>query len=324
MTFIRPRRNRKNNASRSLMRENILTTNDLIAPLFVIDGKDEMVEVSSMPGIFRYSRDKLLKEVKELDELGIKCVSLFPALDDSLKDKYATESKNPDGLLQKTIKDIKNAFPDMLIMTDVAMDPYSSDGHDGLVSDNGEILNDETLDILVEMSLNQARAGSDIIGPSDMMDGRVGAIRKALESEGFSNTQIMSYTAKYASSFYGPFRDALDSAPKSGDKKTYQMDFHNVTEAIREIKCDEAEGADILMVKPGISYLDVIKEMKSHTSLPIAAYNVSGEYAMVKAASEKGWIDGDAVAYEMLVSFKRAGADMILSYFSKEIAKTLR
>lgn len=324
MTFIRPRRNRKSNAARSLMRENILTVNDLIAPLFVIDGKDEMVEVSSMPGIFRYSRDKLLKEVKELDELGIKCVSLFPALDDSLKDKYATESKNPDGLLQKTIKDIKNAFPDMLIMTDVAMDPYSSDGHDGLVSDNGEILNDETLDILVEMSLNQARAGSDIIGPSDMMDGRVGAIRKALESEGFINTQIMSYTAKYASSFYGPFRDALDSAPKFGDKKTYQMDFHNVTEAIREIKCDEAEGADILMVKPGISYLDVIKEMKAHTSLPIAAYNVSGEYAMVKAASEKGWIDGDAVAYEMLVSFKRAGADMILSYFSKEIAKTLR
>ncbi len=318
--FNRPRRNRKNASIRSLIRENSLGVDDLIAPLFIIDGKNKSEEVSSMPGIKRYSMDLLLKEVKELHDLGIKCVSLFPALDDSLKDKHASESKNPDGLLQRTIKEIKNKFPEMLIMTDVAMDPYSSDGHDGLVDENGNILNDETLDILVEMSLNQAQAGSDIIGPSDMMDGRVMAIRSALEEEGFNNTLIMSYTAKYASAFYGPFRDALDSAPKSGDKKTYQMDFHNSTEALREIHADEAEGADILMVKPGISYLDVIRDMKSSTSLPVAAYNVSGEYAMVKAADEKGWIDGDAVAYEMLVSFKRAGADMILSYFSKEMA----
>ncbi len=307
------------------MRENTLTVDDLIAPLFLIEGKDEKVAVESMPGIYRYSRDLLLKEVGELAELGIKCVSLFPALDDKLKDKIASESKNPNGLLQLAIKDIKNSYPEMLVMTDVAMDPYSSDGHDGIVDDKtGQILNDETLNILVEMALNQARAGSDIIGPSDMMDGRVGAIREALEEEGFVNTMIMSYTAKYASSFYGPFRDALDSAPKSGDKKTYQMDFHNSIEASREIVLDELEGADILMVKPGISYLDVIKDMRAQTSLPVAAFNVSGEYAMVKAAAEKGWIDGEGVAYEMLVSFKRAGADMILSYFSKEIAKKIR
>jgi porphobilinogen synthase len=306
------------------MRETTLTVDDLIAPLFVIDGNDKIDPIESMPGYARLSRDLLVKETKALWDMGIKCVSLFPALDDSFKDKFATESKNPDGLLQKTIKDIKNAVPEMLIMTDVAMDPYSSDGHDGLVDDKtGEILNDETLDILAAMSLAQAEAGSDIIGPSDMMDGRVGRIRAALDESGFTNTLIMSYTAKYASSFYGPFRDALDSAPKAGDKKTYQMDFANRAEAIREIKLDEAEGADILMVKPGISYLDVIKDMKDHTTLPVAAYNVSGEYSMVKAAAERGWLDGDKIALEMLTSFKRAGADMILTYFSKEVAQML-
>ncbi len=324
LNLKRPRRNRKNDSIRALIRENSLTTNDLIAPLFLIDGKDKRVPIESMPGFSRLSGDLLLKEVKELWQMGIKCVSLFPALDDSFKDKFATESKNPNGLLQQTIKDIKNAIPEMLIMTDVAMDPYSSDGHDGLVDDKtGEILNDETLDILSAMALNQAQAGSDIIGPSDMMDGRIRAIRETLDSEGFSNTLIMAYTAKYASYFYGPFRDALDSAPKSGDKKTYQMDYHNVKEAIREIKLDEEEGADILMVKPGISYLDVIKEMKANTTLPVAAYNVSGEYSMVKAASERGWLDGDMVALEMLTSFKRAGADMILTYFVRDVIKYL-
>ncbi|WP_419171950.1 porphobilinogen synthase [Halobacteriovorax sp.] len=318
---IRPRRNRKNHAMRSLMRETILTVDDLIMPLFIVEGKDKIIPVDSMPGINRFSRDLIVKEVKELWNLGVKCVSLFPALDDSIKDRLATESKNPDGLLQKTIKDIKDACPDMLIMTDVAMDPYSSDGHDGIVCEKtGEILNDETLDILSAMALSQAQAGSDIIGPSDMMDGRVGHIRETLDSEGFHKTQIMSYTAKYASAFYGPFRDALDSAPKAGDKKTYQMDPANLTEALREIELDEAEGADILMVKPGISYLDVIAKMKERTNLPVAAYNVSGEYAMVKAAAEKGWIDGEAVSLEMLTSFKRAGCDMILTYFAKECA----
>ncbi|MFG1484145.1 porphobilinogen synthase [Halobacteriovorax sp. HFRX-2_2] len=318
---IRPRRNRKNHAMRSLMRETTLTVDDLIMPLFVIDGQNQTVPVTSMPGINRYSRDLIVREVKELWNLGIKCVSLFPALDDSIKDRFATESKNPNGLLQQTIKDIKNACPDMLIMTDVAMDPYSSDGHDGLVCEKtGEILNDETLDILAAMALAQAQAGSDIIGPSDMMDGRIAVIREALDSDSFTNTQIMSYTAKYASAFYGPFRDALDSAPKAGDKKTYQMDPANTIEALREIELDEAEGADILMVKPGISYLDIIAKMKERTNLPVAAYNVSGEYAMVKAAAQNGWVDGDAVAMEMLTSFKRAGCDMILTYFAKEVA----
>ncbi|EQC50881.1 porphobilinogen synthase [Bacteriovorax sp. DB6_IX] len=322
LNLSRPRRNRKSHAIRSLMRETTLTSDDLIAPLFIIDGKDKIDPIESMPGYARLSRDLIVKEAQELWSMGIKCVSLFPALDDSFKDKFATESKNPDGLLQRTIKDIKNALPEMLIMTDVAMDPYSSDGHDGLVDDKtGEILNDETLDILAAMAIAQAEAGSDIVGPSDMMDGRVGRIRLALDESSFTNTLIMSYTAKYASSFYGPFRDALDSAPKAGDKKTYQMDFSNRAEAIREIRLDESEGADILMVKPGISYLDVIKDMKDNTHLPVAAYNVSGEYSMVKAAAERGWLDGEKVALEMLTSFKRAGADMILTYFSKEVAR---
>ena len=320
----RPRRNRINSGVRDLVRENLLTSADLIAPLFVIEGEDQLIPVDSMPGQYRMSIDLLVKKVKSLEKIGIRCVSLFPALDDSLKNSKGSESLNPDGLFQRAIKEVKNACPDMLVMSDVALDPYSSDGHDGVVDpQTGEILNDETLDILAGMAVNRARAGSDIIGPSDMMDGRVAVIRKALDESGYNKTSIMSYTAKYCSSFYGPFRDALDSAPKSGDKKTYQMDPSNVREAIRETKLDEAEGADILMVKPGLPYLDVIRAMRENTSLPIAAYNVSGEYAMVKAADEKGWIDGEAVMVEMLTSFKRAGADMILTYFAEDTAKLL-
>jgi porphobilinogen synthase len=305
----RPRRNRINPAVRDLVRENLLTTADLIAPLFVIEGKDQLIPVESMPGQYRMSIDLMVEKVRTLQKMGIRCVSLFPALEDSLKDSKGTESLNPDGLFQRAIKEVKNACPDMLVMTDVALDPYSSDGHDGIVDPKtGEILNDETLEILAGMAVNQACAGSDIIGPSDMMDGRVSAIRTALDENGFKNTSIMSYTAKYCSSFYGPFRDALDSAPKSGDKKTYQMDFSNVREAIRETKLDEA---------------DVIRAMRENTTLPISVYNVSGEYAMVKAADEKGWIDGEAVMMEMLTSFKRAGADMILTYFAEDTARLL-
>ena len=324
MIISRPRRNRYREGVRKLVRENSLSVNDLIAPLFVIDGTNTEIPVASMPGQSRFSIDLLVKEVKELHLLGVPGVSLFPALDDSLKNSTATESYNDDGLFQRAIKEVKNACPDMIVMTDVAMDPYSSDGHDGLVDPKtGEILNDETLDILAKMSISQAKAGSDIIGPSDMMDGRVAYIRDALDDEGFTKTSIMSYTAKYASAFYGPFRDALDSAPKSGDKLTYQMDYANSREAIRETHMDEFEGADILMVKPGLSYLDIIAKMREHTTLPIAAYNVSGEYAMVKAAAEKGWIDGEKIMLEMLMSFKRAGSDMILTYFAKEAAKII-
>jgi porphobilinogen synthase len=322
---IRPRRNRKNMAIRSMIKETTLLPRNIIAPLFVVDGKGRKEEISSMPGVFRYSVDLLLKEVKELFDLGIPCVSLFPAFDDSLKDPLGTESFNPDSFYQKAIYEIKALIPEMLVMTDVALDPYSSDGHDGVVDKKtGEILNDQTLEILAKMAITQATSGADIIGPSDMMDGRVGVIRKALEVEGFSNTLIMSYTAKYASSFYGPFRDALDSAPKSGDKKTYQMDYCNRKEALREMRLDEKEGADILMVKPGLAYLDVIRDLKENSDLPIAAYNVSGEYAMVMAASEKGWLDHNLVMLEMLTSFRRAGADMILTYFAKSFAKIIQ
>lgn len=320
----RPRRNRKNESMRSLMRENAVTPKDLIAPLFVIEGKGKREEILSMPGYARLSLDLIVEEAKVLWSLGVPCVSLFPALSDSVKDSKATESTNPDGLYQRTIGSLKEALPDMLVMTDVALDPYSSDGHDGYVDPKtGEILNDESLDILSKMAVAQAKAGSDIIGPSDMMDGRVGAIRKSLDEEGYSQTSIMSYTAKYASHFYGPFREALDSAPKSGDKKTYQMDYSNSEEAIREAILDQEEGADILMVKPGLPYLDVISQLKRVSHLPIAAYNVSGEYSMIKAAAEKGWLDGEKVMIESLTAFKRAGADMVLTYFAKEMAKHL-
>jgi porphobilinogen synthase len=319
---IRPRRNRKNEAIRSLIRETIVTPDDLIAPLFVLGGKDIKDPISSMPGQFRYSVDNLVREVKELYNLGIKCVSLFPAIEESLKDSWAKESTNPEGLYPHAIKAVKDACPDMVVMTDVAMDPYSSDGHDGFVDPKtGEIINDQTLEILASMAVTQAQAGSDIIGPSDMMDGRVGYIRSALDQESFNNVSIMSYSSKYASNFYGPFRDALDSAPKSGDKKTYQMDFSNSREAIREALLDEQEGADILMVKPGLPYLDIIAKIREVSQLPIAAYNVSGEYAMIKAANEKGWLDGEKCMVEMLTSFKRAGCDMILTYFAREMAE---
>ena len=320
----RPRRNRKSNAIRNMVRENYLTRHDLIAPLFLIDGKDTKIEVSSMPGQYRFSLDLLLKEIGELKELGIETICLFPAIEEKLKSRDAKEALNFDGLYYRALREIKNKFPEMMIMTDIALDPYSSDGHDGLVDkETGEVLNDATLEILNQMAILQAKAGADILGPSDMMDGRIGSIRDALDSEGYANVSIMSYCAKYASSFYGPFRDALDSAPKAGDKKTYQMDPANKREAIREALLDEAEGADILMVKPGLPYLDIIQTLREHSTLPISAYNVSGEYAMIKAAGEKGWIDEKSAMMEMLLSFKRAGCDTILTYFAKDAAQLI-
>jgi len=274
-----------------------------------------------MPGIYRLSQDLMLKEIESCLKLGITTFDIFPALEDSLKDKRATESLNKKGLYLSTIREIKKRLPEAVIMTDVAMDPYSSDGHDGFVK-NGQVLNDETLEILAKMAVAQAEAGADIIGPSDMMDGRVGYIREALDEHDFSDVSIMSYTAKYASAFYGPFREALDSAPKFGDKKTYQMDPANSKEALKEADLDYQEGADFLMVKPAMAYLDVIKLLNENFTLPIAAYNVSGEYAMIKAAAQKGWIDGDRARDELLLSIKRAGASVILSYFAKEFAES--
>jgi porphobilinogen synthase len=316
----RPRRNRKHAAIRNMVQETTVTVDNLILPLFLIDGKNKKTEVSSMPGIFRRSPDLLYKEIEECLKLGITTFDLFPGLADNLKDKKATESLNKKGLYLSTLREVKKKFPEAIIMTDVAMDPYSSDGHDGYVK-NGKILNDETLEILAKMAVAQAEAGADIIGPSDMMDGRVGFIREALDENGFTDVSIMSYTAKYASAFYGPFRDALDSAPKFGDKKTYQMNPANSKEALIEADLDFNEGADFLMVKPALSYLDVIKLLNDNFNLPIAAYNVSGEYAMVKAAAAKGWIDGDRARDEILLSIKRAGASVILTYFAKEFAQ---
>jgi porphobilinogen synthase len=316
---IRPRRNRINASMRSLVQENQVSVNDLIMPLFVIEGEGHKIEVPSMPNIYRFSLDTLAKEVAELWDLGIKAVALFPAIDDSLKDSIATESLNPKGLFQRAIKTVKNTCPEMLTICDVAMDPYSSDGHDGFV-ENAEIINDKTLPILAEMAVAQAQAGADIIAPSDMMDGRVSVIREALDQAGFSNVGILAYTAKYASAFYGPFRDALDSAPKAGDKKTYQMNPANTREALREAELDTAEGADMIMVKPGLAYLDVVQTLAQNSQLPIAVYNVSGEYAMLQAAAEKGWLDYRSTVCETLMSFKRAGADIILSYHAKEFA----
>ena len=315
----RPRRNRQSSAIRDIIQETNLTTNDLLFPLFLIEGNNKKIEVSSMPGIFRYSLDLLLKEINACVSLGIKSFAVFPCLPEDKKDKYATESANKEGLYIKALEKIKTEFPDIAIMTDVAMDPYSSDGHDGIV-ENGRILNDETLDILGKMAVAQAEVGADIIGPSDMMDGRVGHIRNMLDQNGHTNTSIMSYTAKYASAYYGPFRDALDSAPKFGDKKTYQMNPANSREAILEADLDFYEGADFMMVKPALAYLDIIKLLKDNYHIPISAYNVSGEYAMVKAAGLKGWIDEEKVIAETLLSMKRAGADVILTYHAKEFA----
>lgn len=318
--YRRPRRNRKSQVIRDMVEETSVSVNDLIFPVFLIDGKNKKTEVESMPGIFRLSADLLLKEVEECMRLGIRAFDIFPAVEDQFKDAHATRSYDPDFFYLKALKEVKKQFPEACIMTDVAMDPYSSDGHDGLVKD-GKILNDETLDILGKMALAQAATGIDIIGPSDMMDGRVGYIRQLLDKNGFADVSIMSYTAKYASGFYNPFRDALDSAPKFGDKKTYQMNPANSREALIEAELDTAEGADFLMVKPALAYLDIIAALKANSPLPVAAYNVSGEYSMVKAAALKGWLDGDRVMRECLLSIKRAGADVILTYFAKEFAR---
>lgn len=319
----RPRRNRKSQVIREMVEETRLSTKDFIFPLFLIEGSKQRSEVASMPGIYRNSLDLMLKEIEECLHLGINAFDIFPAYPDSKKDKFATESYNPDTFYLKAIREVKARFPEAVVMTDVAMDPYSSDGHDGLV-ENGKILNDATLEILGKMALAQAQAGADILGPSDMMDGRVGHIRQILDQNGFTAVSIMSYTAKYASAFYGPFRDALDSAPKMGDKKTYQMDPANYKEALIEAELDTQEGADFLMVKPALAYLDVIRLLKDHSNLPIAAYNVSGEYAMIKAAGEKGWLDPQRAMLESLLSIKRAGASVILSYFAKEYAEMVK
>lgn len=316
----RPRRNRKSQVIRDMVQENHLHASDFIFPLFIIDGNQKKTEVASMPGIFRYSIDNLLHEVESCLKLGLKSFDLFPNLEESLKDKTASESLNENGLYLTAIKQVKTYFPEACIVTDVAMDPYSSDGHDGFV-ENGEIINDKTLTILADMAVAQAQAGADIIAPSDMMDGRVQYIREALDENGFSNVSIMSYTAKYASAFYGPFRDALNSAPKFGDKKTYQMNPANQREALIEAALDTQEGADFLMVKPALAYLDVIKLLKDNFDLPIAAYNVSGEYAMIKAAVQNGWLDEQRTIVETLTGMKRAGADIILTYHAKEVLK---
>jgi porphobilinogen synthase len=322
--LIRPRRNRQNEVIRSLIRETSLSPQHFIAPLFVVDGKDKRIPIKSMPGHSRLSIDHLIVEAKELYSLGVKTVALFPAINNDLKSQNAKEAYNDHGLNAHAIKAIKDSIPDMMVMGDIALDPYSSDGHDGLVDPkSGEILNDPTLELLAKQAICEAKAGVDIIGPSDMMDGRVAFLREALDREGFEHILIMSYTAKYASGYYGPFRDALDSAPKKGDKKTYQMDPANGTEALREAALDEAEGADILMVKPGLPYLDIIYRLKQNFTSPIAAYNVSGEYAMVKAAAQNGWIDHDKVVLETLTCFRRAGADVILTYHAKEAARLL-
>ncbi|GAA4359006.1 porphobilinogen synthase [Hymenobacter saemangeumensis] len=321
----RPRRNRKSQVIRDMVQEARLTTHDFIYPLFLMEGQNRTLEVKSMPGIHRFTADRIIDEIGQCVELGINAFAPFPGLSDAVKDRLARESANPDGLYLRTVADIKRQFPDVVLMTDVAMDPYSSDGHDGVVdAESGEILNDATLEILAQMALAQARAGADILGPSDMMDGRVGYIREVLDQNAFAHVSIMSYTAKYASAFYGPFRDALDSAPKRGDKKTYQMNPANKREALRELALDEQEGADMVMVKPALSYLDVIHAVKEKTNLPVTAYNVSGEYAMVKAAAQQGWLDGERTMMEVLLSIKRAGADAILTYFAKEAAAVLR
>ena len=319
----RPRRNRKHTWVRDMMRETTLGPEHLILPLFIFDGEGRQ-PIESMPGQARLGRSELIEEVGAALSDGIGAVVLFPAEKESLKTSDGAEAYNPEGLVPTSIRAIKAVYPEMIVVTDVALDPYSSDGHDGLVNADGTILNDETVEILVRQALVHAEAGADIIAPSDMMDGRVEAIRDALDESGHSQISIMSYTAKYASSFYGPFRDALDSAPKFGDKKTYQMDPANVREALREVDADEAEGADILMVKPAGPFLDVIRAVREHTNLPVAAYQVSGEYAMLKAASERGWLEEKKVVLESLLGIRRAGADVILTYFARDVARWLR
>jgi porphobilinogen synthase len=321
--LIRPRRNRVNAEIRGFLRETSVSAEHLVWPVFVQDGSKKETPISSMPGQARLSIDLLVERAKHARDLGVPAVALFPALDDSLKDPRGKESVNPTGLLQRAVGALKQAIPNLLVVTDVALDPYSSDGHDGVLID-GRIDNDVTVPILAAMAVAQAKAGADLVAPSDMMDGRVGAMRKALDESGFTNVGIMSYCAKYASAFYGPFREALDSAPRSGDKKTYQMDPANVREALREVRLDEAEGADWLMVKPGLPYLDVIRFVRQSTALPVAAYHVSGEYAMLKAAAQNGWLDYDKCLLESLVALRRAGADMIFTYAAVDAAKLLK
>lgn len=320
MQHIRPRRNRKSETIRNMVQETHVNLSDLIYPVFIVDGKKVKQEVHSLPGNYRWSIDLLLKEIEECIKLGIKSFILFPGVGEKLKDKTATYSYNKKNFYLTAITEIKKRFSEVCLISDVAMDPYSSDGHDGLVK-NGKIANDETLPILAKMAIAQAQAGIDIIGPSDMMDGRVGYLRDALDDEGFTEVSIMSYTAKYASAFYGPFRDALDSAPKKGDKKTYQMNPANKTEALREAELDTYEGADFLMVKPALHYLDVLQTIKYNTHLPVAAYHVSGECAMLIAACKNGWLDYNKAMPETLLSIKRAGADIILTYLAKDFAK---
>ncbi|MCL4783156.1 MAG: porphobilinogen synthase [Bryobacterales bacterium] len=320
---VRPRRNRRNAAIRGLMRETELSPAHLILPLFVTGGEDVRIPIGAMPGCFRLSVDHTVALARQAWELGVRALALFPALPDSVKDPRATESLNPNGLLQRTVRALKDALPDLVVITDVAMDPYSSDGHDGYLED-GQIINDVSLEILASMAVSQAQAGADYVAPSDMMDGRVGVLREALDEEGFTNTGILAYSAKYASSFYGPFREALDSAPRSGDKKTYQMDPANRREALREVLLDVAEGADIVMVKPAMPYLDVVAEVSAHVDVPVAAYQVSGEFAMIKAASQNGWLSEEAAVDESLIAIRRAGADMILTYFAMDYARRYR
>lgn len=323
----RNRRLRTNEAIRSLVRETTISPNDFLVPLFVVEGKGVKDEIPSMPNYYRYSLDLLEKEVKDLWNLGLKSVLLFVKVPDNLKDNQGKEALNPNGLMQRAIKTVKNVCPDMLVMTDVALDPYSIYGHDGII-ENGIIVNDATANFLAEMSISHAQAGANFVAPSDMMDGRILTIREALDNENFINTGIMSYSAKYASAFYGPFRDALDSAPVDmidipKDKKTYQMDYANRMEAIRETEMDIAEGADIVMVKPGLCYLDIVRDIKNTVNVPVAVYQVSGEYAMIKAAAEKGWLNHDAVMLEQTMAIKRAGADIITSYFAKDVVKLI-
>ena len=313
---------RQSQSVRSLVAETQLTPNDFIVPLFIDEGENVQTEISSMPNYYRRSLNLTVKEVKELRAMGLNSVLLFIKCRDERKDNKGTEALNPDGLMQRSIKAIKDAVPEMLVMTDVALDPFSSYGHDGLV-EGKEIVNDATVEVLAKMSVSHAQAGADFVAPSDMMDGRIGAIRKALEESGLTKTGIMSYSAKYASCFYGPFRDALDSAPGFGDKKTYQMDYHNRIEAIKETLMDVEEGADIVMVKPALSYLDIIREVKNAVQVPVSCYNISGEYAMIKAAAKMGWIDEDKAVIETLTAMKRAGADLIATYFAKDAVRIL-
>jgi porphobilinogen synthase len=313
---------RSNPAIRSLVAETILTPSDFIAPLFIVEGENIREEISSMNNYFRHSVDLTVKEVKELWQMGIKSVLLFVKSKDELKDNKGTEAINPNGLMQRSIRAIKDTCPEMVVMTDVALDPYSIYGHDGIVEGN-EIVNDATVEVLAKMSVSHAEAGADFVAPSDMMDGRIGAIRKALEENNFTKTGIMAYSAKYASCFYGPFRDALDSAPGFGDKKTYQMDYSNRIEAVKEALTDVEEGADIIMVKPALSYMDIIREVKDAVDVPVSCYNISGEYAMIKAAAKMGWIDENKAILETLTSMKRAGADLIATYFARDAVKLL-